>query len=640
MHKVVVSVMLLGLIGCHEAQNNGPISNASSVLDCQNDGLGCQEPFACIADDVGVFSCRPVGRSPELNDESLGAAPENVGGMDAPMGPIDDAVDMMGGKDVEPSDTTEAGGISAVAEAGGMILIHHQDETDGLGGIAHNGGIELPGDLGGAGHRAAPPQGGENGMAGPPGGLDQVADPQNGGAIISMDGGESVGGLDGVGGLDSVGGLDGVGGQSDGGDMGNLAGMGGNEEEHDMSQGAGTSPGGEMAIGGGTDEMGLHGGTDGMGEMGGLPLGGGGRGPHIGGVASVDPCMDQGEAAQIDDCGVCDTDMDNNNSTCDVQPLVLYVSTNGSDQRSGGDPENAFLTLMAVQSRLEDSQPRRPVRIEIAPGIYEGQRINWRFIMPNHGIEFTRPDGATERPVFDGCTDDACAGGTWFTLRHSSGEPTRLSFNYLEVRNYQTALSFNGNRNDEDASNGQNRIFGCYFRNIGNISNPELDPSTAAVRLVNSDDNVITNNHFVHIINTRSAGLIHALYIAHMSDRNSILRNRFVDNSGDPVRIRDYSNDNVINDNRFYEAGIEAGYTDWYCDHDARDDCTKPSPECPSWNNQFRDNLLDGNYQCDPLGTFHYFQDDETTGCSPPTPDARRLRTSGNERPDPPCEAN
>jgi hypothetical protein len=125
-----------------------------------------------------------------------------------------------------------------------------------------------------------------------------------------------------------------------------------------------------------------------------------------------------------------------------------------------------------------------------------------------------------------------------------------------------------------------------------------------------------------------------------MSDRNEILRNRFLRSTGDPIRVRDYSNDNTVNDNRFIRIGVDAAYSDWYCDHDERDDCTKPDPECPSWGNQFRNNELDGTWACDPLPTFHYHQDDSTSGCGPPDELAVRLRTSGNTRTETPCEGD
>ncbi|MBO6938492.1 MAG: hypothetical protein JJ863_26230 [Deltaproteobacteria bacterium] len=302
------------------------------------------------------------------------------------------------------------------------------------------------------------------------------------------------------------------------------------------------------------------------------------------------------------------------------------------DDAAEGTADAPLATLEEVEERLVDDPPTCDVEVWIAPGVYREQRVDWSFTMPDHTITFRAAD-RMDRPVFDGCASGgSCAGGTFFILRHSAGEETNLHFWYLHVRNYQTAISFNGARNEEPTSNGSNRIFGCYFERIGNVFDSSLDPSTACVRLVNSDDNEIANNHFVDVVNTRSGGLIHAIYVAHMSDRNTIRANRFLRSSGDPVRVRDYSNGNVITDNRFIRVGTHAGYTDWYCDHDARDDCTKPTAECPSWDNQFRDNLLDGTWACDPLATFHYFQDDATTGCAPPRADARRLRTSGNDQ--------
>ncbi len=337
-------------------------------------------------------------------------------------------------------------------------------------------------------------------------------------------------------------------------------------------------------------------------------------------------------------------DSDTDDDVVDPGPWIIHMATDGDDGLDGSTPDRAIATLARAHELVSTAATARDVEIRIAPGVYLAQQVTWTFTMPEHTITFRRRDDEGERPVFDGClvadvTDPAteCPGGTWFQLRHSAGEETNLHFWYVQVQRYQTAISLNANRNDEAASNGSNRIYGCYFYRIGNVFNPALSPSTAAVRLVNSDDNEIANTHFVEIVNTSSAGLLHAIYVAHMSDRNQILRNRFLRNSGDPIRVRDYSNDNVVNDNRFIQTGIEAAYTTWYCDHDVRDDCTKPAPECPSWGNQFRNNSLDGNYACDRLSGFHYYLDDSTTGCAPPSPDAQRLRTSGNSTSETPC---
>jgi hypothetical protein len=324
--------------------------------------------------------------------------------------------------------------------------------------------------------------------------------------------------------------------------------------------------------------------------------------------------------------------------------LTIYLSPTGDDAKSGLSPAQSILTLDRAQKIISATQPAGEVEVRIAPGDYYGQTVVWTYTMPNHVIRFMPLAGGKVRPVFDGClkanpTDPGtdCPGGTWFRLKHSQGQKTNLHFDYIWVQRYQTAISLNGSRNSAGASNGFNRIYGCYFKNIGTQYNTALQPSTAAVRLVNSDDNEIANNHFVDVINHTSCGLLHAIYAAHMSDRNLIRANRFKNGCGDPLRFRDFSNYNVIRDNKLIKIGVNAGYTDWYCDHDVNTACTKPGPECPSWENQFRDNLLDGDYSCNPLSGFKYFQDETTTGCSPPSPTAKRLYTSGNTKTAVPC---
>lgn len=345
-----------------------------------------------------------------------------------------------------------------------------------------------------------------------------------------------------------------------------------------------------------------------------------------------------GDAANRDgDASVADAAKPDASAT---PPLQIWMATDGDDNNEGQSLAQAVQTLARVQALIAERMPVVDVEVRIAPGTYRGQTVRWKTSLAEHRIRFMPAGDDKVRPVFDGClSENNCPGGTWFHVDVADGRETRLHFEYIHVKRYQTAISFNGNRNSEATSNGSNRLYGCYFEDIGNGFNAELRYSTAAVRLVNSDDNEISNNHFVNVINQTSGALIHAIYVAHMSDRNRIERNRFYRSTGDPVRVRDYSNGNAITANRFIQVGTHAGYTDWYCDHDARTDCTKLEPECPSWLNTFRDNTLDGTWTCGALSAFHYFQDESTTGCQPPSADARRLRTSGNSTTAAPCSS-
>lgn len=305
----------------------------------------------------------------------------------------------------------------------------------------------------------------------------------------------------------------------------------------------------------------------------------------------------------------------------------LYMSADGDDAHDGRSPETPVRSLGRIQGILQQFDPRNDVHVHIAPGLYQNQRVVWTHVIPDGRIVFQAEAGAESMPVFDGRDPDTgrVPSGSMLSLSRSDGVYSRLEFRGLRIQNYLTAFSFNGNRDDLGGFNARNVIEGCYFYRIGNIADPEAARSTAVIRLLNSKENRIVNNDFVDIVNTVSGGLIHAIYAAHYSDENIIARNRFVNNSGDAVRIRDFSLNNDIYDNVFVRAG-SAGYSDWFCNADIRDDCTKPTPECHSWENHFFDNILVSSFGGGSINEVAlYQQHPQVEGCQPPFEGAQRV---------------
>jgi hypothetical protein len=267
------------------------------------------------------------------------------------------------------------------------------------------------------------------------------------------------------------------------------------------------------------------------------------------------------------------------------------MAPNGVDTRSGTSEAQAVKTLGRVQNILQLTQPTDAVEIHIAPGTYLGDQVVWTYYN-GHSITFTPKGFSDEIPVFDGQN-----GGTWFALSVDDGQMTNLRFRHLRVQNYGTAVSFNGNRNDLDGWNGGNELLEMHFYNIGGSFSTTR--STAAVRLVNSRNNVIADSIFQNIIDpppATDAAHLHPIYAAHYANNNLIDGNVFINAVGDPIRFRDASNNNRVLRNSFVHTGYFSFYSEWYCEP-SRPDCTKPTPECPSQGNDFRYNTLyDGYY--------------------------------------------
>lgn len=262
---------------------------------------------------------------------------------------------------------------------------------------------------------------------------------------------------------------------------------------------------------------------------------------------------------------------------------TVYLSPSGADKNDGYSINSSVATLQRALDIATTGLAGnlKSVKVLVASGVYQNQTAVIKKIPGGREIEIRPLDTEKNRPQFDG----SGIGGTWLALSNSSGAATRLGVYGLEVVNYHTAISFNGNRDNTAKSNSENIVRNNVFRNIGQISHPGSKPATAAIRLVNSDRNMIIRNKFITIRNIEKCALLHAIYIAHDSTDNTIEENIFEDSCGDAIRFRDASHNNTVKNNRFIDAWDKAPISDWYCESDKRNDCTKASGECPSLGN-------------------------------------------------------
>lgn len=315
--------------------------------------------------------------------------------------------------------------------------------------------------------------------------------------------------------------------------------------------------------------------------------------------------------------------------------LNIYVSPSGNDAATGLSANAAVLTLTrahAIASARMKSSPT-DIIVNIAPGTYYNQSVTWTAVHKDYYviIKGTQP---YSRPRFDGRIDGQATLGAkraFFVLNYG-GSASNLTIENLSIAYYAEAISFNGKRENPDSGfNGFNKIIYNQFDRIGSLYMTDKTPGYAVVRFLNSRNNVVSGNTFTNIHNmTAEKGLLHSLYIASYSGNNTISGNLFRSQSGDPIRIRDYSNFNAISKNEIDRSGT-AGYSEWYCEQATQANCTKAIPECPSWGNTFTENNLKS------VGVFKIYinptYDASTSACKlapPAAASGKRLRTALN----------
>lgn len=264
--------------------------------------------------------------------------------------------------------------------------------------------------------------------------------------------------------------------------------------------------------------------------------------------------------------------------------LSIYVSPTGDDSAPGTAESRPLKTLGKALASYQSDCNSRATRIVLAGGNYGNEQATLRSAPCPLLIS-----SAGSPAIFDGRGD-----GQWLTLALAGAKQVDVTITGMNITNYQSAISINGNRNDPEAWVGGIKIVKNRFFRIGSFRDDQ-PPATAAVRLVNARSVLIEGNEFETIRNVKHCGGLHSVYIAHRSSDNRVVGNSFIDGCGETIKVRDASNNNVVEKNRFERQEGSALFLDSYCDASAGAECTKAEPECPSWDNVFRENSIVGD---------------------------------------------
>jgi len=300
--------------------------------------------------------------------------------------------------------------------------------------------------------------------------------------------------------------------------------------------------------------------------------------------------------------------------------LDIHLSPTGSDAAEGRTPNDPIATLGRAQEIVAaKAAGHDEVRVLFAPGVYQGQNVVWK-TFPGIWIRFM-PAVPKAKVVFDGRTAKESVffrGAPPDPTQKTKALPMKLEFRSIVISHYCEGISLRSWSDDVRVPGGQENIIReNIFENIGSKYDPVVRKGkrrggcTAALRLMGVENNLVENNVFNHIINIDKKDTtlsrygpahLHAIYIANMSSGNRIINNKFDDFSGDPVRIRDKSDRNKVEDNIFGSASANTkpgdiyAISQWYCNDSIEACLTRYAnrKECPSEAIEYKGNVIKG----------------------------------------------
>jgi hypothetical protein len=309
--------------------------------------------------------------------------------------------------------------------------------------------------------------------------------------------------------------------------------------------------------------------------------------------------------------------------------LNFFVASNGNDANGGRAAKDALRTLEAVEQRiasLPSSEDPLQVTIFVAAGRYADQTLEWTTARPNLAVSLRPYEGVADgQVIFDGAK---VRKRQFFTYDPSKASPAehsgsvRFSFEGIVIENFCEGLSFGDVRGRSTTSG--HRVDRLTLRSIGSkydrrmrandrgVSLP-LGDCVAGIRLSATSSTSVTRTRFENIENLPSnqtfyrkygPGLLHAIYISTSARGNTIAKNTFVGFTGSPIRIRDRSNDTVVEGNTFErplwpDGKVEErplyAVSEWYCNTAVMaciEKARQGERECPSTGMKMADNRL------------------------------------------------
>lgn len=244
----------------------------------------------------------------------------------------------------------------------------------------------------------------------------------------------------------------------------------------------------------------------------------------------------------------------------------------GGQNRDGSTPERAVSSVAEAESVLR-AGGARDARVLLRGGVHHlTSTIRWGYAPRGGTVTFSAIpgtgavvlDGSRMRPVVGSTSatgDDvgATTAGYGMTLTSADGGVVVDGYTFQYFRNGGIRIAGQPGDRAEGVV-----IRGNTFQYLGDRYNAAgTGTGYGGVHVTNSTGTRIEGNRFYYLANDDSPAAIHGVYLANYTNSSTVSGNRFGYVTGDPIRTRHNSKNNVADGNMFWRAGAYAIISDW-----------------------------------------------------------------------------